>query len=156
MNSPLEERMELVKPNDSRSITELIFDLKRQTTQLLRDEMRLAKAELVEKAQRVQNGAKLIAIGGVLAFVGLLALVAGMIALLALAVGSLWLSCLIVGLVLLVVGGILLASGRRWLERLAPQETANSLKQDVELFDKHIGRRGPEASHFDGGHEAVT
>jgi hypothetical protein len=147
--------MELAKPNDSRSIPDLIFDLKRQTTQLLRDEMRLAKAELVEKAQRVRNGAKLIAIGGVLAFVGLLALVAGIVAVLALAVGSVWLSCLIVGVILLMVGGLVLLSGRRWLQQLAFNETASSLKQDVELFDKHMGRRDSDLAPFDEGHSPI-
>ena len=148
--------MELAKPNDSRSIPDLIFDLKRQTTQLLRDEMRLAKAELVEKVQRIQNGGKLIAIGGVLAFVGLLTLVAGIVAALALAVGSVWLSCLIVGLVLLVVGGLVLLSGRRWLQQLAFHETTSSLKQDVELFDKHMGRRDSDIPRFDEGQAPVT
>jgi len=106
--------------SNDRSIGELIGDLTRETTQLVRQEINLAKTEMTVKATKVGKDIGLIAAGGVLAFAGFLALVAFLIlGLWRLGLGP-WLSALIVGVVLAGIGGMLAMSGLKKLREVDP------------------------------------
>ncbi len=91
------------------SVGELFQRLSRQTTTLVRQEMRLAQAELKEKAKRAGIGAGLLGAAGVVALAALGALVAGLILLVG-EVVALWISAfLVTGALGLVAVGIAIA-----------------------------------------------
>lgn len=118
---------------DERSLAELLGDLARDTGLLVRNEVALAKAEMSQKASHIGKQAGIIGAGGALAYAGLLAIVAGIVLMLAQWL-PLWGSALLVGIVLAAVGGAIAMSGVNGLKRenLAPEQTIESLKEDVE------------------------
>ncbi len=119
-----------LRPSDDRSIGELIGDLTRETTQLVRQEINLAKTEMTVKAIKVGKDIGLIAAGGVLAFAGALTLVAFLVlALIRLGLAP-WLSALLVGAVLAGIGGALVMNGLAKLKEvdLVPHQAVEALK----------------------------
>ena len=118
---------------DERSLGELLGDLARDTGLLVRNEVALAKAEMSQKAGTIGKHAGIIGAGGALAYAGLLAIIAGIIVLLDTWL-PLWGAALLVGIILAAVGGAMAMSGINGLkkENLAPQQTIESVKEDVE------------------------
>ncbi|WP_255491723.1 MULTISPECIES: phage holin family protein [unclassified Actinotalea] len=120
--------------SDSRpSIGELVSTLSEKVSQLVRDEIRLAKAELAAKAKHAGTGAGLFAAAALLGFFGLAALITTAILGLANVVEP-WLAALIVGVVLLIVAGLLALVGKKALDKgmpPAPERTQASIKADV-------------------------
>jgi hypothetical protein len=117
-----------------RSIGELFSDLSQQTADLIRQEMRLAKAELSEKLSDVGKNAMLI--GAALAF-GLAAVgsVAAAIAFLLIDLGVRpWLSAVITAALMGGTAFILAQSGISALRKksIAPVETMHSLKETTQ------------------------
>ena len=118
------------RPSDDRSIGELIGDLTRETTQLVRQEINLAKTEMTVKAAKVGKDIGLIAAGGILAFLGSIALVAFLIlGLVRLGLGP-WVAALLVGVVLAGIGGALAMSGLKKLREVdpVPHQSVEALK----------------------------
>src|SRR5665648_239844 len=115
------------------SIGELVKDLSRETSALVRQEVELAKAEMTETAQEYAMGAGLIAAAAALAFFAFGALTAAAVTALAL-VFELWLAALIVAGAYLLVGGIMGAVGYNRLKRggtPVPDETVETIREDV-------------------------
>ncbi len=128
--------LEISQPKQERSLGELLGDLTREVTTLVRQELALAKAEMTQKAAKVGKDAGLIAAGGLVAYAGFLALVAALIlGLWTLGVPA-WASALLVGLVVTAGGGLLVWNGINALkhEDLTPRQTIESiesLKEEV-------------------------
>jgi hypothetical protein len=122
------------RSDGDRSLGELFSDLTRDTSELLREEVALAKAELSQKAAHIGKDLGFLAAGGAVAYAGFLALVAALI----IGLGQLgltwWLSALIVGLLVAGLGAYLVFQGLENLkhEELAPQQTIQTLKEDAE------------------------
>jgi uncharacterized membrane protein YqjE len=118
---------------DERSIGELIAELSRETTTLVRQELQLAKVEMSQKASRTGKNVGFLVVGGVVAYTGLLAIMAAVIIVLG-NVLALWLSALVVGVVIAAVGLVLVIKGANTLrqEDPTPQETIETLKEDRE------------------------
>jgi len=117
-----------------RSIGDLFGDLSRETSNLVRQEMQLAKTELSAKAGQVGKDVGFLAVGGLVAYAGLLAIGAAIILLLA-AVGlPAWLAALIVGLIVAGIGYYLVQRGLTALKRqdLTPRQTIETIKEDAE------------------------
>ena len=122
-------------PDASEASTgDLVSRLAQQTTELVRGELQLAKAEMTAKARYAGIGGGLFGAAGLVALYGIGALVTAAILGLATALDP-WLSALVVGVVLLVVAGIVALVGRGKVRRAtpaAPERTIDSLKQDVD------------------------
>jgi len=118
---------------DALSIGELNSRLASDTSTLVRQEMRLAKVELGQKAAEVGKAAALVAVGGFVAYAGLLAVIAALIILLAEYMAA-WISALIVGAVILAAGYFLARQQLEALKRLdpTPKATIETLKEDKE------------------------
>ena len=121
-----------------RSLGELFSDLSQQTADLVRQEMRLAKAEMSEKFSDVGKNAMMI--GAALAF-GLAAVgsAAAAIAFLLIDLGVRpWLSAVITAALMGGTAFILAQSGINALrkKRIAPVETLHSLKETTQWL-KH-------------------
>jgi fatty acid desaturase len=115
------------------TIGELFAELSRETTTLVRQEMKLATTELSHKASRVGKDVGVLAVGGAVIYAGFLAIIAAVIIVLA-AVLPWWLSALIVGVVVAAVGGVLVQRGLDALkhEKLVPEQTIATLKENAE------------------------
>lgn len=112
---------------------ELVSRASQQLSQLVREELRLAQAEMVQKGKRFGVGGGLLGGAGTVAFVGLQALAATAIAALALVL-PVWASALIVTVVLLATAGALALAGRGQIRRAAPpapEQAIDSVKADV-------------------------
>lgn len=117
-----------------RSIGELFSDLSQQTGELVRQEMRLAKAELSEKLSGL--GAHAMKIGVAAAF-GLAAViaVAGTVALLLIEIGvEPWLAALITAAAFGMTAFVLVQSAITALRKksIAPVETIHTLKETTQ------------------------
>jgi len=117
------------------SLGDLLAEVSRDVSTLMRQEVELAKAELTEKGRAAGKGAAMFGGAG---FVGLLAggaLTACLIALLATALDHVWLAALIVALVYAAIAAALAARGRRQVRESsppAPEQTIESVKEDIE------------------------
>lgn len=122
-------------PPDPRnaSTAQLLGDLSDQVTRLVRDEIRLAQAEVTGKAKRLGVGAGLFGGAGLVALLGLNALITAAILGLAAAIPG-WLAAIIIAVVLFVVAGVLALIGKKDVQSAAPPlptETIESVKTDV-------------------------
>jgi len=121
-------------PRTDRSLGELASDLSRQTADLIRQEMRLAKAELSEKA--ADAGRQGLKIGAAVAF-GLAAVIAIAAALTLLLVDAglePWASTLVAAAAMGGIAFVLAQSGLSALRKtsIAPVETMHSLKETTQ------------------------
>jgi hypothetical protein len=129
-----------------RSTAELVRLASEQVSRLVRDELRLARAEIQEKGKRAGIGAGLFTGGGLIAAYGLAALLAALVLGLAVAMPA-WLAALIVGVLLFAVAGVLALIGRQQVRQATPPvptEAARNIKADVETVTEAVRDRGRE------------
>jgi uncharacterized membrane protein YqjE len=132
------------RPVTDQSTSELVQRASEQITRLVRDEIALAKVELMERAKHAGIGVGLFGGGGVLAVYGVGALTATIIIVLDLFL-PLWLAALIVTVALFAVAGILALLGRRQVSRAVPaepREAVASVKADVDELKHAVKDRG--------------
>ncbi|MCV7222560.1 phage holin family protein [Mycolicibacterium elephantis] len=121
------------RPTADASIGELMGQLSRQTSRLVRDEMRLAQKEFQESAKHAGIGAGLFSVAGLLAFFGIATFITAGIAALALVL-PVWAAALIVGGVLFVAAGIAALVGRKQTDEVTPAvpRTVETVKADID------------------------
>jgi hypothetical protein len=122
------------------STAQLVHRAVEQISTLVRDELALAKAELVEKGRRAGVGGGLLGGAAVLAWFGVgLALTLAVVALdLA---WPLWLAVLVVMVVVFAGAGVAAMLGRRQLQQAAPpvpQQAVAGVQADVETVKTAI------------------
>lgn len=127
-------------PGRERSVAELMADLARESSDLMRKEVELAKLETLEKLADVKKAVASMALGGPIAFAGLLLLLYGGALALDLVLMRPWLSFTIVGAATLVLGLIALLVGRSHMsaENLKPDRSMRSLRRDGETIARHV------------------
>jgi uncharacterized membrane protein YqjE len=124
------------------STGQLVSDLTNQISRLVRDEARLAQAEVTQKAKRLGVGAGLFGGAGLFAFLGLATLITTVILLLALVLPA-WLAALIVTVVLFGIAGVLALIGKKDVQQGSPPvptEAIASTKTDIQTV-KESARR---------------
>ena len=104
---------------ENASTGQLIGQLTEQISRLVRDEARLAQAEVTQKAKKLGVGAGLFGGAGLVAFFGVAALVAAAILALALVMPG-WLAALIVAVLLFAVAGVLALVGKKDVAQASP------------------------------------
>src|SRR3954451_23340225 len=120
--------------NGDKSLGELVQDLSTQTSTLIRQEMRLAQAELTEKGRHAGKGAGMFGGAGVVALYGVGALVAAAVLGLA-TVPEPWIAPAAIGFGLLLVAGILALTGKRELDEAGPpkpEQAIESVQRDID------------------------
>jgi hypothetical protein len=136
-------RAETVPPDPTTATTgELIGQLSDQVSRLVRDEVRLAQAEVTQKAKRLGIGAGLLGGAGVVAILGLGALVTAAILGLANVLPG-WLAGIIVAVALFAVAGVLGLLGKKDVDKATPPlptETIASVQADVDAVKKAVAR----------------
>lgn len=128
-----------------RSVAELMRQLSDQTSTLVRQELELAKAELVTKGKQAGLGAGMFGGAGVLGLYAVGALTACVILALSTALAG-WLAALIVAVVYAALAGGLALTGRNKVHQGVPpmpEQTVASVKEDVQLT-KQRAKEGRE------------
>jgi uncharacterized membrane protein YqjE len=113
---------------------ELLRELSQQTTELVRQEIELAKAELGEKGKQAGLGAGMFGGAGLFGVGAFAALTTTIIAALDRAM-ALWLAALIVAVVYGIVAAVLAQRGKQKVQEVGapvPEQTRDSVKEDVQ------------------------
>lgn len=121
-------------PNEDRPLGELVQDLSRQTSTLIRQEMRLAQAELTEKGKHAGKGAGMFGGAGVVALYGVGALIAAAILGLATVLEP-WIAAAAIGAGLLLIAALLALTGKKEIDEMGPPKpelAMESVQRDVE------------------------
>jgi hypothetical protein len=114
-------------------VGELVQRASQQLSQLVRDEMRLAQAEMTQKGKRFGKGGGLFGGAGLVGVLTLQALVAAVIAALSLTL-DVWAAALIVTGALAVVTALMAVLGKQQVSKASPptpERTMDSVKADV-------------------------
>jgi uncharacterized membrane protein YqjE len=123
------------------SLAELVKQLSEQTSRLARQEVELAKAELVTKGKRAGIGAGMFGGAGIFGFYGFGALTAAIIALLARTSLVTWLAAAIVAAAYFLVAGIAALIGRSKVKQAGPplpEQAIATTKTDVDVAKARV------------------
>jgi uncharacterized membrane protein YqjE len=115
-------------------IGDLVKQVKGEATTLVQQELKLAKAEVGEKAKEVGVGAGMFGGAGYMAHLAMLGLMLCVIFALATAMQA-WLAALIVTVVFAAAAGVLALSGKKKIQQAGPpvpQQAMESVKQTIE------------------------
>ena len=129
-DDPLDNQADLRE----RPLGELLRMLSQETTQLVKQELELAKAEVAQKGKQAGIGAGFLGGAGVAGLLALGALSACLILLLDLVMPA-WLAALIVAVAWGVVAAVLGLRGRDKVTQAAPpvpEQTVETLKEDAQ------------------------
>jgi hypothetical protein len=121
----------------------LVRQAAEQVSTLVRDELRLAQAEIVEKGRHAAVGVGMFGGAGVTVLYGIGALVAAAGLALALVMPG-WAAALVVAVVLFAVAGVQVLTGRRHMRQippLKPEQTINSVKADIDALSTAVEER---------------
>jgi uncharacterized membrane protein YqjE len=123
-----------------RGFGELVKDLAGQTSTLVRQEIRLAQAEVTERGKFAGRGAGMLGGAAVAALLGLGALTALIVIALDSAI-ALWLAALIVTVLWLALAAVLAAAGKKALQATTPPapQTVETVKEDIQWAKNPTG-----------------
>ena len=128
------------RTEQDKPLGELVQDLSRQTSTLIRQEMRLAQAELTEKGRHAGRCAGMFGGAGVVALYGVGALVAAAILGLATVLEP-WIAAAAIGAGLLLVAGILALTGKKELDEAGPpkpEQAIESVQRDLDTVKARV------------------
>jgi MFS family permease len=123
-------------------IGELVRQMSEQSSTLIRQELRLATAELQEKGKHAGVGVGMFGGAGVVGLYGVGALIAATI----IGLGTLlepWIAALIVGVVLLAIAGIVALLGKKQVEQATPakpEQAMDSVQEDIQTVKERAQR----------------
>ena len=126
--------MSTVRVREERSFGELLGELSEDVSTLMRQEVRLARAEMSRTLSRATTDAVKLGAGALVALAGGLTVVAALVlGLIALGLAA-WVSALIIGALLGVIGYVMLRNGLQDLKRVdpTPHRTVQTLRDDLQ------------------------
>jgi uncharacterized membrane protein YqjE len=131
MTAPVQQGVSGFSPAPEPTIAELFGKLGEETSTLVRQEMLLAKAEMVEKAKTALRHTLLIGAGVLLALVSVLTLTSALV----LGLSTLmepWLAAVCVGVAFALLGFVAVQMGTSALKRMepTPTKTIETLKEN--------------------------
>ncbi len=135
------------RTDGKQSIGELVSSLSEKFSSLIRDEIRLAKAEMAEKAKNAGIGIGMFVGAAVLAFWATGVLIATVILGIAEALPA-WLASLIVFVLLIALAAVLALLGKKSLEKgtpPVPERAQANIKLDVEALRQGIAKEDASA-----------
>ncbi|MFE4211260.1 phage holin family protein [Streptomyces goshikiensis] len=115
------------------SVGDLVSRASQQISELVREEMQLARAEMTQKGKRFGAGGGLFGGAGLVGFLAVQSLAAAAIAALALLL-PVWASALITTALLAAVAAVMAAAGKKQIAKAgtpAPEQAIDSVKADV-------------------------
>ena len=124
---------------ENRPLGDLFGDLATEMSNLVRQEVSLAKVEVAQKVKYVGRNVVYLVVGGAVAYAALLAIIAAIIMLLARVLPN-WGATLVVGGLVAIIGWMLIGKALTALQQadLTPQETVETLKEDATWMKEQI------------------
>lgn len=118
---------------EQRTFADVVKDIIANVQELIRSEVRLAKAELREEAGKAMAAGKMLMVGGVLALFAVGFILLTVMFALENVVPN-WAAALIVGVAVAVAAGVLLLTGKQRLSQVSPtpDKAIESVKENVE------------------------
>ena len=128
--------------NENRSekpLGELFSDLATEMSNLVRQEVALARVELGQKARHVGRNVSYLIVGGAVAYAALLAVMAAIIMMLDRVMPA-WGAALLVGVLVAGIGWLLIGKAVSALQQtdVTPRETVETLKEDAAWVKQQI------------------
>ncbi|MER5783154.1 phage holin family protein [Streptomyces mobaraensis] len=123
-------------------VSALVSRASDQLAELVRAEMRLARAEMLEKGRSFGRGGGLLGGAGLVAYVAFMALAAAAVAALSLVL-PVWAAALVVAGVLAVCAGMLAVAGRRRIRAAAPPvpgQAMEGVRKDTAMIKERSTR----------------
>jgi Flp pilus assembly protein TadB len=127
---------------DEHSVSQLVNQASSQLSDLVRQEMRLAMAEVSDKGKRAAIGGGLFGVAGVAALVAFLAFATPAIAAFSLIL-PVWAAALVVAGCLLLIAGVMALAGKAEFSRATPplpKAAIDSVKADVHELKERAHR----------------
>ena len=133
------QRMNENRSLENRPLGDLFGDLATEMSNLVRQEVALAKVEVAQKAKYVGRNVGYLVVGGAVAYAAVLAIVAAIIILMARVLPN-WGATLLVGVVVGLIGWLLIGKALMALQNaeLTPRETVETLKEDATWMKEQI------------------
>lgn len=133
------QRMNENRSLENRPLGDLFGDLATEMSNLVRQEVALAKVEVAQKAKYVGRNVGYLVVGGAVAYAALLAIIAAIIMLLARVLPN-WGASLLVGVAVALIGWLLIGKAMSALQQadLTPRETVETLKEDATWMKEQI------------------
>ncbi len=133
------QRMNENRSLENRPLGDLFGDLAADMSNLVRQEIALAKVEVSQKAKYVGRNVGYLVVGGAVAYAAMLAIIAAIIMLLARVMPH-WGAALLVGVVVAIIGWLLIGKALTALQEtdLTPRETVETLKEDATWVKEQI------------------
>jgi len=127
------------RPVENRPLGDLFSDLATDMSNLVRQEVALAKLEVTQKAKYLGRNVGYLVVGGAVAYAGLLAVIAAIIMLLDRVMPA-WGAALLVGVLVAGIAWLLIGKALAALQQadLTPRETVETLKEDATWMKQQI------------------
>jgi hypothetical protein len=124
---------------ENRSLSDLFGKLANETSNLVRQEVALAKVEVAQSAREVGKNVANLIIGGAIAYASLLAIIAALIMLLGRVMAE-WGAALLVGVLIGGVAWLLIVRALAALQQteMTPRKTVETLKEDAAWMKQQI------------------
>jgi hypothetical protein len=124
---------------ENRSLSDLFGKLANETSNLVRQEVALAKVEVAQSAREVGKNVANLIIGGAIAYASLLAIIAALIMLLGRVMPE-WGAALLVGVLIGGVAWLLIGRALAALQQteMTPRKTVETLKEDAAWMKQQI------------------
>ena len=124
---------------NGRSVPEVLQDIVGNIQEIIRSEVRLAKAEVKEESSKAAPPLKMIVVGAAIGFYALGFLIFTLVMGLATVVAT-WLAALIVGAVLGLIALVLITTASNRLKQVnkVPERTIESMKENVQWAKNQI------------------
>jgi Putative Actinobacterial Holin-X, holin superfamily III/PUCC protein len=133
------QRMNENRPMENRPLGDLFSDLASDMSNLVRQEVALAKLEITQKAKYLGRNVGYLVVGGAVAYAALLAVLAAIIMLLDKVMPA-WGAALLVGVIVAGIAWLLIGKALSALQQaeLTPRETVETLKEDATWAKQQI------------------
>lgn len=124
---------------EGRSIGQLLRDLADDVTQLIRNELALARSEASDNVGKMVTALVSIAAGAMLGLAALIVLMDAVVLRLSNHMPD-WMAAVLVGGVVAIVGFILVHKGQKDLSasRLAPTRTVENVRKDISMVKEQV------------------
>ena len=124
---------------ENKPLGDLFGDLASEMSNLVRQEVALARVEISQKAKYAGRNIGYLVVGGAVAYAALLALLAAVIMLLD-GVMPAWGAALLVAVVVAAIGWLLIGKAMSALQQMevTPRETVETLKEDAAWVKQQI------------------
>jgi Putative Actinobacterial Holin-X, holin superfamily III len=133
------QRMNEDRSLENKPLGDLFSDLASEMSNLVKQEVTLARVEMTQKAKRVGKNVGYLVVGGAVGYAALLAVIAAVIMLLDRFMPA-WGASLLVGIIIAGISWLLIGKALNALQEteITPRETVETLKEDAAWMKQQI------------------